>query len=656
MCFIVFKYCAIIIFLLVASNSSLSQQLRSDGKIHNNGIIIIKGNAVFSQDSINGTIEFDKDDNSFNQYIPQIHYEKLILKGSTPKVLSDSTTDIWISNELTTDDRSIIKHFPTTLLHSRGKTIHNGIINPAYKYGTVLLDGNELQEITGTGLFRNIMLDNQRSCVVIDSGGFEISNDLILLNGILFNNQANNFRILDNSRIIRYSNGSLNAYPNYSGLYSVEYRGDSEILTGYEIPKNDTLKSLFVNNSEGVVLSNDVKVKDTIIINSNIYAQSENNNFILNFYGKTDPIFQNDDAEITGTFRRYNLSNEAMVFNNRYTNIEMIDDYDSLGYIEISMLPNTEPSQYHTNAVHRRIFLSAKDNQENEIDTLPRFNISIGWKHPEETNGLTMNGLILQRYANYYWKNYDNSKSSFINSFWAIIKEESIISTGEFAIGLPAPQHYSMSFNLLLEGAFIKENMITKKLPEFSSISSEYPYNLINNEPEIAEGDFTDLIVISIEPENTNETNTYYLALLDQNGNLRNCDGSFPLRIPIEELISGNYNISFLHHNHLDIITENSLAFEQFTNITMDLTKPDLILGRDNSLKPVRINNGNITWALIAGDIDDNNVIDEYDLELIKTTFGRQSYFNNVDFMGLVNTGDYNYIWNNLGRVSAILK
>jgi hypothetical protein len=640
---------------LLSFNSLFSQQLRSDGKIKNNGTIIIKGNAIFSQDSINGTIEFDKDDKSFNQYIPQIHYEKLVLKGSTPKVLSDSTSHIWISKELRTDERSIIKHFPTTNLHSRGKTVHNGAINPAYKYGTVLLDGSELQEVSGKGLFRNILLDNLSNCVLVDSGGFEISSDLILLNGLLFNSSEHNFILHENSKIIRYDNGKLNTYPDVFGPYSVEYRGDGKIICGYEIPENDTLVSLLVNNDGGIVLSNDIKVRDTLLLNSDIYTKNEKDEYYISYYGNDDPIFINDNSEIIGAFRRYGLKNEMMKFNNSYTAIETSEYFDSVEYIELKVCPETEPEQYHPNVVKRSIELSAKDLQGNDIDTLPEFQFTIGWRHPEETNNLGLNELVMQRYADHYWKNYEKNSNAVSENNWTYLKTNSVRNTGIFAVGLPSPQSYSISMKLYLEGAFMSEDMITQELPDFSEISSEYPYNNLTNAPEISSGNFTDHLVLHfVSSDDT--TDIYLLALLDKNGNIRNADGSFPFRIHIEDAKADNYFISILHHNHLDIITENSFKFAQFNDHHFDFTEPHLVLGRENSLKPVKISDGKITWAMIAGDVDDNNIVDDNDLVVIKNNIGLRSYINNVNYHGLINTSDLNYVWNNLGRVSAIVK
>jgi hypothetical protein len=148
----------------------------------------------------------------------------------------------------------------------------------------------------------------------------------------------------------------------------------------------------------------------------------------------------------------------------------------------------------------------------------------------------------------------------------------------------------------------------------------------------------------------------YKLAILDKDGNVRNADGSYPLQFPIDELTSNNYQISILHHNHLDIITESEIEFKQFSESYLDFTQPHLLLGRENSLKPVKISGDNTIWAMIAGDIDDNNIIDEYDLSIIESGIGEISFLKNVNYLGLINTGDFNYVWNNLGRVGAIVK
>jgi hypothetical protein len=649
------KYSFLIILFLLSNNYIYSQQLRSEGKIKNNGRIIIKGNAVISQDSINGIIEFNKDDQSFNQYIPQIHYEKLILKGATPKLLPDSTRDIWISDEFISDNKSVIKYSPNTALYSRGKTVHDGAINPAFKYGTVYLDGNKLQVISGRGLFRDLELDNSSSCVVVDSGGFEISSNLILSNGLLFNTIENNFIMSDGSRIIRYDEGMLNEHPNSNVLYSVEYRGDEQILTGKEIPDDGKVMSLYVNNSSGIILRNNVEVQGTLSLAANIYTMKEDEKYLLSSFSSSSPIFLNDDAEIIGTFRRYFPDNDKMIFNNSFTSIEIEDDPSHLQFIEMTVLPETKPVHYNPNVVSRSIEIFAEDRQGNKIDTLPIYNLSVAWKHPNETCGLSFDDLILQRFDSHYWKNYDHSARELISSEWATVSANEINSSGHFAIGLPAPQNYSLIMKVLLEGAFMGEDMIVQKLPDLSEISSEHPFHYIEANSDISTGDNTDYLVVHLNSEE-DDHDIYKLAILDKDGNVRNADGSYPLQLPIDELTSNNYQISILHHNHLDIITENEIEFKQFSESYLDFTQPHLILGRENSLKPVKVSGNNIIWAMIAGDIDDNNFIDEYDLGIIESGIGEISFLKNVNYLGFINTADFNYVWNNLGRVGAIVK
>jgi hypothetical protein len=372
------------------------------------------------------------------------YYENLILKGSTPKVLPDSTRDIWISEELFTDSRSVIKYFPKTILYSRGKTVHNGVINPAYKYGSVYLDGNKLQEISGRGLFRDLELDNSSNCVVVDSGGFEISSNLMLYNGLLINTLENNFILSDVSRIIRYKNGKINNCPYAIGLFSLEYRGDEQIKTGNEIPEDGKVRSLYINNTSGIILGNNVEIQDTLSLAASICTMNEDEKYILSSYGGSNPIFQNQDAEIIGTFRRYDLDNDDMVFNNAYTIVDMSEDASDLEFIEMTVLPKTKLDYFNPNAVNRTIEISAEDRQGKKVKALPKYELSVAWKHPEETGGLTYDGLILQRFDSHYWKNYDHSARELINGEWARVSANEINSTGHFAIGLPAPQNYSL--------------------------------------------------------------------------------------------------------------------------------------------------------------------------------------------------------------------
>ena len=123
---------AVLIVLYFIPTPSLAQELKSNGKIYNSGKIIIKGNASFTQDSLNGTIEFTQNQPGFNQYIPQIKYKRLSLKGITPKILSDSTKNLIVSEQFASDNGVVLKFHQNTELFSQGTTIHHGIINPAF--------------------------------------------------------------------------------------------------------------------------------------------------------------------------------------------------------------------------------------------------------------------------------------------------------------------------------------------------------------------------------------------------------------------------------------------------------------------------------------------------------------------------------------------
>lgn len=653
----------VFIFLCLFPVLLISQELKSNGKICNSGKIIIKGNASFTQDSINGTIEFTQNQLGFNQYIPQIKYERLRLKGMTPKILSDSTKNLIVSEEFASDNNVVLKFHQNTELFSQGTTIHQGIINPAFLYGNVVMNGNKLQEIYGKGLFRNLIIDNKNNVIITNSGGFHISNYLVLKNGILINDPNNNLIMDDNSVIARYSEGKLNSHPIIDGRISIEYLGDGLIETGKEIPINDTCKAIYVLNSEGIELTNNINVSDSIVLLSNIYTSSLNKEYSLNFYGNGNPDFLDENAEIIGSFRRFNLNNNRRIFfNNAFTFIDFDGkQIENISNISLKVKPSTSPIHTAPNQVNRLIIVEAVDTSGKKIDEIPEFTFGYGWRHPTETMGVKLSDLILQRYTGDFWRNLISSEKpqQNDNKEWAFSKAYRIKNTGEFTISLPSPQSSNIFAKVFLEGAFMSKDMLGSEIIPYNEISSHYPYYLFDKEVDINTklDSITDYILFEFKDANTNQMPLYQIAFIKSDGKIIDTQGNYPISIPFDSIKPGEYYLSILHHNHLDIITEEVISISQnSSNLNLDFTKPDLLLGRANSLKLISIDGTTISWAMIAGDIDNNNIIDEVDLGLIYDNLGNNNWFYDINYLGSINTNDYNFVWNNLGRVSAIIK
>lgn len=173
----------ILVFSLLLNLLKLNlscQSLDSKGKIFNSGTIVIKGNANFSQDTIKGTIVFNQNSIGFNQYIPHKTYQNILLKGGSHKIFNDTLFDFYALDYFYSDSVSIIKIFPNSEINILSIIEHNGVVNPNYNYGKVLLNGISAQSIYGRGLFRELALKNKFGVDVINNGGFTVDNRLEL--------------------------------------------------------------------------------------------------------------------------------------------------------------------------------------------------------------------------------------------------------------------------------------------------------------------------------------------------------------------------------------------------------------------------------------------------------------------------------------------
>jgi len=658
-------------------------QLRSDGVIHNRGRLVIKGNAQFRQDTLGGTVVYAWDRTDVNQYIPHLVYEDVRFTGRTRKMLLDSLRALVALRRVETDTGVTIRLVPQSAIVARGEARHQGIINPDFLFGRVVLQGEQAQDISGRGLFRELELDNPAGADVRDGGGFTVSTRLELKRGILRNDAQNNFRVGDSAWIVRTPEGGLASAPEFGTGIGVRYVGTGQIRSGPELPEDSTkLRALVVENSGGLVLERSVTVSDSLVLAAPIWTEpdSARRNVLTYSSELGDPVFLHPDAEIIGTLRRTRLRTDGrpVVFNNPYTYLlPGTEGWGRLAQVSVRVLPRTQPwYPQGERKVARVLQIRGWDAEGVPLQQTSELRVGYGWRHlpgdtaRDETRGLPLPELELQRWTDEGWFAAGQSVEPGVDtSGWAYAYAyaDKVFGLGDFAIGLRRDARVlRLRLTALLEGPYRNGSMVDDLrqrgwLPE--TPPDIYPYNLDPMRPYIRVSPIpdsvVDWVVVELRTLLSGGERYYRTAFLLRDGRIVDLDGKTPLMLPGVQ--SGSYYVAIHHRNHLAIITAEPVLIDpQTQQQVLAMTEdPMRILGGAAALRALRRNgNGNGTvWAMIGGDVNGDGQVDEADLELLRRWQQLEGYDNaDVDLNGIVTTRDFNVTWNNRGKRSVVTR
>ena len=668
---------ALLIFII---GTSFGQVLDSKkGKIDNKGRIVIKGQAVFNQDTLGGRVDFVSFQPGVTQYVQSIVYNYLVFNGTSQKVLSDSGKNLVTLTHFHTS-AAPIKMDANSLIESKGVTEHLGQINTDFTWGKVKLDGNQLQDIYGNGLFKILELDNDSGAAVTKSGGFKIGNKLELTRGKFYNSNDSNFIIGNGATISRTANGSVAAIPVFEGNANIQYigTGTENIATGPEISDDSTvIQDLLVENSGGITLSKSFTVNNNIYVGSTIYTEPDSlNKHTLSYRGTNNPIFANNDAEIIGGFRRTYLPvGEQIIFNNPYTYALFVDAASRNGTKSLTfrIKPRSAPPYINgEEKVKRQINLMATDENGNLIQSGVYITLGYGWRHipanptKDETNNLPVPSLILQRYLDESWLDFTNSAPPIVDNQigWAYSSTEEVTPYGDFAIGMPGSIRMKIAAHVFLEGPYQNGSMAAELLSRNLlplTPADVYPYNLDPKRTSYQvisiPDSVVDWIVLEFRTQITGGTSSFKTAFLKQDGRIVDLDGVSPVQLTGRNLNAGDYYVAVRHRNHLSVLTNKPINIYPSTEPTqINFSNPDELLGGTNSLKLIDLLPGNtLLFGMIAGDTNGDGVINDEDFLNIWDSMDSEGYLTtDMNLNGLVTTKDYNISWNNRGRTSQL--
>ena len=685
----------ILIFILAECGLYAQGLENKGGKIDNIGTIRVKSGQVISlPDTLGGRIEFLQSNPTIFYQVPNIVYNQLVFKNNSKKFVLDNKDQFNVAKHLIARDSLILDSSAILTTFYIG-TNPNDIIanstleNKNYEYNgpkdLIMRNETTQQNIIANGKFSRLNIDNPFG-VNIESGGFQITEKLILSRGNLHNTLDNNFTMADSTEIERYVGASLSNEPNFGGRVNVRYSGIGSLSTGGEVPSNKAaLQNLIVNNTDSLILKKNITVNDSLYINPKIIAFDDT----LTLASAKNPVFQDTThSEVSGIMKRNNLRiGEKNYFHNPYTYIlfNSVTDANSVSDITMDIRAGIySPYDITQSKVRRSFEIIMKDVQGNNVENGFNAEFGYGWRNSitdlyDETYSLrdTFMDLILQKWNNTDWTDLQPNLPAMDSSHnWAYQVLSNLNTTGNFAIGLPVHLDIYLHAIVYLEGAYQPNSVGTMRFDLWTEgllinnlNPSDFPYDLIKNvdfsQIKTIPDSVVDWIVLNFKSISNPDDQFSKLLLIRYDGKIVDLAGNTKIRITradFDPRVSGTqFELTVLHRNHSSVRTLDpvSLIPENNTRI-YDFSNSEIVFGGTASMKLVDITQGSRIYAMRAGYYinDDNsrnqmlNALNPYTelkdyitpWENISQT-GYLLFDYNLD--GIVTTTDFNMSWNN---------
>lgn len=644
--------------------------------IENDGKIIIEGNADINQDTLGGYVEYNWNENVAFQFVPSLHYKNVHFYGTTKKLLDTTYKRKFVAlDTLFVSDSVEIRTDSSHYIYTEGRVTHNGYINRQSLKGKLIYKGNDIQNVDGKGEYKELELDNPTAAKVINEGGFRVVTSLELKQGEFQNTDTTNFIMGNKSNLIRHVGASIAYEPQLEGQMSVTYKGQGSLITGAEIPKATTdLANLEISNTDTLFLDRNVDVNDSLWVNANVVTDDDT----LSLRNRLNPYYGvSPNLEIAGNFRRTVIEvGDTILLNNRYTFalFESLEDKGDVAELTFHILPATQPINGQ-NKVLRRINISAKDIAGNELSNSFKMQFRYAWRHApgelyDETNSLNVDELVLQRWNDNNWINFESEKPFILSDeSWAYGFSSVVNSTGVFAIGGPDFETIVFRAKVMLEGPYRTGGFATMAMDlnrrdeiPLTPPANQYPYNLDPNLPTLAAvpDSVVDWVVLEFRKDNINAAERFFkTAFIRYDGSIVGVDGNSDVIFNYADGIDsngGDYYVYIRHRNHLMMRTKDALPlYPEFNEKLYDFTATgDLVEGGVQSLKLLDIDEeGNRLFGLRGG-YNFSTSEDDFRFTLDPDRLAAYNQFTQIGYLwgdynmdGIVNTRDFNISWNN---------
>ncbi|MGB1205471.1 MAG: beta strand repeat-containing protein [Chitinophagales bacterium] len=516
--------------------------------------------------------------------------------------------------------------------------------------GSLANESNQISGNTRSGITLNIGVNN----VFIKGNKIGTNNTGLATlsnadHGIWINN-ANNITI--GGTISAESN--LISGNNNNGIYASNLSENINILAN-KIGTNIIGSSALANGNSGIAIdnSNEITIGGSIaaanLISGNlqngIYLlnNSSNNNIYYNKIGTDDnafaPIANNEWGIKLESVNNTNVGNALANQNN-------IIAFNGLGGVGLSNNSNNNLIVRNRIYCNNGLGIDLGDNTNNNQVSPSITNSELGTIYGTASSETVIhvyvssdNGCVG---ASCQGKNYLGSTTADVLGDWtfnAPFPNESYLTatasiannTSEFSdcffyddatpvINLPEAPVASLKIKALLEGAFNGETnemntfLRNNNLLPNSQSYNQAPWNYFGIETvSIIPNDVVDWILVQAMDEDFNIVESR-ASFLFKDGTIS--DGNNEGVKFYNILPTKNYHIAIRHRNHLDVVSQNMLSFDN--QAVYDFSNPNLILLGETQLADL----GDGNYGLFAGDIDGNGVMTVNDYNVSTNLLG----------------------------------
>lgn len=670
--------------------------LQSDGMIHNSGTIRIRSDASIIQDTVGGTVRYERDAQD-SQQVAHRTYMNLHFAGRSVKRMFDPSRPV-IADSLfwSLDSNVVFDLIPNSYIQANREVRHYGVINPGHRYGTLVLRGTEPQEVSGTGLVPVLELNNPAGASMTRSADLRIHERLDLQSGNLSNSVSDNLRMQPHSWIWRDDLGSLDNEPRWDSTYNLRYYGDSLMLGGGEMTRDPSaIGHLVQDDTAGVMLPWNLYVNDSLILRGHIYTEeSPTSQHELLYTNTIDPRYDGLWPEIIGTMVRTKIpSDQTLVMNNANTTVYFpAAERGEVQQWALRSMPQTTPLPLTdiTFKVNRYLQMQARASDGSVVaDSTFTLTFGYAWRNrelgPNETPASAIEtipqlqgqeqDLVLMRYDGTSYEEYGLSRmptqtAATNPEVWRYSTTQFVRSNGDFAIGLATGPVWVLNTRVFLEGPLrtYGENFTPVMATDLASrgilpttAPNIYPYSLDPDrtlDTAVAIGDsIVDWVTVEFRtsPSTTEAPKLIETLLLTKDGRMLDPQTLRP-RI-IAGIPAGLYNIAVRHRNHLAAITEDKILVNRGNiGYVVDFTTGVGVFGGAASQKLIGTDGSGRRWfGLIAGEANFGSEIDRADYNLVWDNRNLESYtVFDTDLNGIVTTRDVNVTWNNRGRLTLV--
>ncbi len=695
---------SVLCLMAVVSAAQIPSNLTSDGVIYNSGTVRIYGDAKIAQDTITGVVEYTRNHRD-SQLVAHTTYEELRLSGSSVKVMNDLTRPV-VSYGLfyTADTSTVIALDAASWIEANGTMRHYGLINPARLDGTVKLRGNSSQDISGTGLIPILEVINDSGVIVTQGVGLRLSHRLDLQRGELSVTPQDNVLLARDGWIWRQATGTISELIAFNERFNLRYYGDSAVFSAAELPRQqNVLADLVQDASNGLFLTRDAWVNDSLTVNSHIHTElDDTTRFTLFYTSQNNPTYGPRWPEINGTMERTNLVvGRPMRMNHEFSSLTIprAVDQGAVRRLRLRMKPKTVPRPLDDILFKAQRYMQLAvltDTRDTVPDSTYDMTMAWGWRARADTTRETAavietipqlrgreDGLVLLRYFDDNYQQYGftqppTNRSNDQFGIWQHSSSQFIRASGDYAIGLSTGPVWVLNGRLLLEGAMRSTGdsvapIMSADLAQRGLVPNVppriYPYSLDNiadGDTAIAVGDsIVDWVTVEFRYDAVANGNPALIesVLLTKEGKLLDPQTLRPK--VIAGITAGFYHLAVRHRNHLSIITEQPILVDR-SNIrtTVDFTRGTNLLGGAASSRLLTTYEGRRFFGMTAGNVDGGSPlirlaegVDRTDMAAIwanRQLIDVYSVFDtNLD--GVVTTLDWNFSWNNRDRDNSVV-